>query len=334
MPDLIFDPPPSDVADLVAALSEACDQPVSSGGVPAKTTDSLLLATWNIREFGGYAPRWSSVETDRPKRDLRSLLCIASILERFDVIAIQELQADTGALRMVLSWLNRDFPARWRIVVSDVVRGTAGDRERLGYLFDSSRYDLDGLVGEIVIPPEDIGVTSDMLVHQFAKTPYAVSFRSVQDTSLAFVLITVHVIWGDRPELRPTEANRLAEWIKDWAASPHVWDPDIFALGDFNADRVTNPATGQSDPLYESFTEILTIPEKMNAFPRTIYASGKDKHYDMITWHEPSPGSFGLTYADCGYFDIDTVLRPHYDLGPDAFSFRISDHYPMWARFT
>ena len=334
MADSIFDPPPGHVLDLASALTEACDQPADAGGIPAKTHDAVLLATWNIREFGGYTPRWASTQRDTPKRDVRSLLCIASILERFDVIALQELQANVDALRVVLSWLNRDFPARWRIVISDVVRGTAGDRERLGYLFDSSRYDLDGLVGEIVIPPEDIGVTGDTLHHQFAKTPYAVSFRSVHDTTRAFVLITAHVIWGDRPELRPAEANRIAEWIKAWAASPHVWDPDIFALGDFNADRVTNPTTGQPDPMYESFAEILTIPDKMHAFPRTIFASGKNKHYDMITWHEPRPASFGLTYDDCGYFDIDTVLRPHYDLTPAAFSFRISDHYPMWARFT
>lgn len=330
----ILDPQPNDVVDVVAALNDACDQPSASGGIPTKADGALLLATWNIREFGRYTPRWVSIPGDSPTRDLRSLLCIASILERFDVIAIQELQDYTDALRVVLSWLNRNSRDRWRIVVSDVVRGTAGDRERLGYLFDSYRYHLDGLVGEIVIPPEDIHVGRDRLQQQFAKTPYAVSFRSVQDDSRAFVLVTVHIVWGDRPELRPAEANRLAEWIKDWAAAPNVWDPDIFALGDFNADRVINPATGQADPLYRSFVEILTIPDKMQAFPRTIFASGKNKHYDMITWHEPRPGTFGLTFDDCGYFDIDSVLRPSFGLSTTSFSFRVSDHYPMWARFT
>jgi len=41
-----------------------------------------------------------------------------------------------------------------------------------------------------------------------------------------------------------------------------------------------------------------------------------------------------LEFEDCGYFDIDTVLRPGYDMTAGSFSFRISDHYPMWARFT
>jgi endonuclease/exonuclease/phosphatase family metal-dependent hydrolase len=330
----ILDQPPGYVLDHVEHLAAAMGLPTDQGGVPPKDGNALLLATWNIREFGRFTPKWKTSSRDTPKRDLRSLLLIANILERFDVIAIQELQGYTDALQEVLRWLNRDRPARWRVVVTDVVRGHAGDSERLGYLFDSSRFDLDGLVGELVIPPEEIGnVTEERLGRQFAKTPYAVSFRSIQDTEFSFVLVTVHIVWGNDPALRAGEANRLATWIKDWAEAPHVWCPDIFALGDFNADRITN-LDGTVNPIYQPFADILTIPPKMNGFPRTIFDAGKDKHYDMITWHESSPSQFGLSFDDCGYFDIDTVLRPGYGLPRGSFSFRISDHYPMWARFT
>jgi endonuclease/exonuclease/phosphatase family metal-dependent hydrolase len=291
-----------------------------------------LIATWNLREFGRFTAKWTSAESDTPKRDLRSLLFIATILERFDVIALQELQGYTDALRQVLTWLNRERPARWRVVVSDVVRGEAGDEERLGYLFDSSRLDLDGLVGEIVIPPEEIGVSEARLDRQFAKTPYAVSFRS-HDGGLAFVLVTVHIVWGDNPALRSTEAIRLAEWIRDWAVEPNVWDPDILALGDFNADRITNP-DGSLNPVYAPFAEILTIPAEMNGFPRTIFGGGKDKHYDQITWYEKGPRGFSLTFEQCGYFDTTAALLAGYGLTQGQFSFRISDHYPLWARFT
>jgi len=46
------------------------------------------------------------------------------------------------------------------------------------------------------------------------------------------------------------------------------------------------------------------------------------------------PGRFSLTYSDCGYFDIKATLQPGYDMTAGQFSFRVSDHYPMWARFT
>ena len=323
----ILSPAPQYVSSLRSTLVAALDQPVDHGGVPAKDTRALLLATWNLREFGRYTNKWRSVTGDSPTRDVRSLLYIATILERFDVIALQELQGYTDALREVLSWLNRDRPSRWRIVVSDVVRGDAGDNERLGYLFDSSVYDLDGLVGEIVIPPEEVGLSTAALDRQFAKTPYCVSFRSVHDTDVAFVLTTVHVIWGSTSAAREAEANRVATWIQDWVSEPHVWDPDVFALGDFNIDRI-------DDPAYAPFRAILTIPIAMHEFPRTIFGGGKDKHYDQITWYEDQPGSFGLRYDTCGYFDIDTTLRPSYDLSASSFSFRISDHFPLWARFT
>lgn len=317
---------PQYVADHLAGLTAALEQPTSQGGVPAKDTRSLLLATWNLREFGRFTPKWRATSNDTPKRDLRSLLLIATILERFDVIALQELQGYTDALREVLRWLNRERPNRWRVVVSDVVRGDAGDDERLGYLFDSSVYDLDGLVGEIVIPPDEVQLTTARMKGQFAKTPYCASFRSVHDTSVAFVLNTVHVVWGKKTANREAEANRLAQWIEAWVKEPHVWDPDMFALGDFNADRITDPA-------YKPFADTLTIPPKMHTFPRTIFAGGKDKHYDQIAWYT-NQGSFGLNIDDCGYFDIDSVLRPGFDLTAGSFSFRISDHYPLWARFT
>lgn len=81
----------------------------------------------------------------------------------------------------------------------------------------------------------------------------------VQSTDMAFMLITVHLVWGSDPALRAAEANRLTQGIAEWATQPHVWDPDIFALGDFNADGVTN-LDGTVNPIYAPFAELLTIP--------------------------------------------------------------------------
>lgn len=111
MPTLL-DSPPGDVIDHVATLTAALDQSVGQGGVPPKGGEGVVIATWNVREFGRFTSKWRSVAGDNPTRDMRSLLLIATILERFDVIALQELQAYTQALREVLRWLNRDAPAR------------------------------------------------------------------------------------------------------------------------------------------------------------------------------------------------------------------------------
>jgi hypothetical protein len=50
--------------------------------VPRKTDRNLLVATWNIREFGGLTDKWRSTASDSPKRDLHSLACITEIVSR------------------------------------------------------------------------------------------------------------------------------------------------------------------------------------------------------------------------------------------------------------
>src|SRR5829696_10259252 len=97
----VTDQPPAEVLADLALLRSALDEEV-----PAKALDrNLLIATWNIRAFGGLTEKWESAEEDSPKRDLHSLLCIAEIVSRFDVIAEQEAKDNLKALRHMLKML-------------------------------------------------------------------------------------------------------------------------------------------------------------------------------------------------------------------------------------
>jgi hypothetical protein len=70
---------------------------------PSKQLDrNLLLGTWNLRSFGDLTEKWRSEEEDSPKRDLFDVRCIAEIVSRFDVVAIQEARGDLSALRAML----------------------------------------------------------------------------------------------------------------------------------------------------------------------------------------------------------------------------------------
>ena len=65
--------------------------------VPAKTVDpTLLLATWNIREFGG---------TKSGGREDEPLFYIAEIISRFDIVAVQEVRDDLDALDKLMEIL-------------------------------------------------------------------------------------------------------------------------------------------------------------------------------------------------------------------------------------
>jgi hypothetical protein len=94
----IIDPLPHDLAERLTRLSAALDE-----AIPARQLDrNLLVATWNVRAFGGVTEKWRSEPGDSPRRDLFDLRCIAEIVSRFDVVAIEEAREDLSALRLVL----------------------------------------------------------------------------------------------------------------------------------------------------------------------------------------------------------------------------------------
>src|SRR5215217_9316870 len=187
----ITDLPPDEVSADLATLRSALDDD-KNGGVPARALDrNLLIATWNIRAFGDLTEKWVSSEEDTPKRDLSSLLCIAEIISRFDVIAIQEARDNLKALRHLVHVLGPN----WGLSLTDVTEGAPGNGERMAFLFDTRRVVPSGLACEIVVPEEQLGpIDAGALRRQFARTPYAVSFRSGEKT---FVLVTLHVLYGE-----------------------------------------------------------------------------------------------------------------------------------------
>ena len=106
---------------------------------------------------------------------LRGPLAIGEIVRRFAVIALQEVKGDLRALRDLLKWLGPD----WAFLMTDTTLGAAGNSERMAFLFDRRRVEPSGLACELVVPEEWFNeIAPDALRRQFARTPYAVSFRS------------------------------------------------------------------------------------------------------------------------------------------------------------
>jgi endonuclease/exonuclease/phosphatase family metal-dependent hydrolase len=318
------EPPPEEVAADLVRLRTALDEEV-----PAKALDrNLLIATWNVRAFGDLTEKWESDEEDTPKRDLHSLLSIAEIVSRFDVVALQEAREDLKALRHLLKLLGPD----WGLSLTDVTEGAPGNGERMAFLFDSRRVVPSGLACEIVVPEEQLGsIEPGALRRQFARTPYAVSFRAGTKT---FVLVTLHVLYGEREEERLPELTAIADWLADWARDVNGWDHNLIALGDFNIDR-------RGDPLHDAFVSTgLDIPAGLQDVPRTIFADpGRpelDKFYDQIAWFTGRNGApaLSLRYSRGGFFDFMRSALTNRGLTKAQLSWRISDHYPLWAEFS
>ena len=316
-------PPPPVLADLESLKADLDTK------IPSKLTDeNLLIATWNIRSFGSLTRKWTSDANDSPKRDIRGLRAIIEIVSRFDVVAIQEVMGNLRALREMMKFLGDD----WAFLMTDITLGDAGNKERMAYLFDRRRVQPSGLACELVIPPEwSQEIDENALVKQFARTPYAVSFRAHNTT---FILVTLHVLYGDEAAEREPELRAIAKWMSDWAKRSSKWHHNFMVLGDFNIDR-------KGDLLWDAFTSTgLTVPDDLHDVPRTIFAkegkSNLEKFYDQIAWFTESSGAprLSIPYLKSGSFDFIPHVYGDQDLSKYSVSFRISDHYPLWAEFS
>ena len=314
----ITDLPPANVAEEIQHLNNYRDEQI-----PSKELDkNVLIATWNIRSFGGLTEKWEADEDDSPKRDLHSLLLIKQIVQRFDIIAIQEVKGNLKALRHMLKIMGE----HWSFILTDVSRGTEGNDERLAFLFDTRKVKLSGLACELVVPNEEVEeVSEDAFQRQFVRTPYAVGFKVGGKT---FILVTLHVLYGDNASARVPELKAIAEWLRDWSKDMHSFDQSLITLGDFNIDR-------RGDARYEAFASTgLKVPDDLHNIRRMIY-TGSTKFYDQIAWFEDENNvdQLSINYIKGGTFDFAPFALRDRNLSGAQLSWRISDHLPLWAEF-
>lgn len=59
-------------------------------GHPVRDDTNRLVPTWIVRAFGGATNMWAAGPRDSHKRDSHAVACIAEVISRFDVIALQE----------------------------------------------------------------------------------------------------------------------------------------------------------------------------------------------------------------------------------------------------
>jgi exonuclease III len=281
------------------------------------TDRNLLVATWNLRALGGLQHRWDET-ADSPNRNLRGLAIVAEVVRRFDIVALQEVRRDTGALRTLLNqFLGQD----WGLLMSDVSEGRRGNAERLAYVYDRRRATPSGLAGEIVIPPPDEGGDPP---EQFDRTPYVVGFRA---GPVHVSLLTSHIRYGEAPLERRPELERLAtytaRYIRDKATDASAEERNLVVLGDFNIDR-----RRLEDPLFGAFVETgLVVPDELLDVRSSTGAAVK--HYDQIAWFI---GALDLPYRGrAGVVEFQDAVYP--ELTRAEMSWRVSDHLPLWVEF-
>ena len=128
--------------------------------IPARKNDkNLLVASWNIKEFGHTKQRLPE-----------AYFYIAEIISHFDLVVVQEVKSTLKDLSIVMRLLGSE----WDYLVSDITSGTDGNSERSAYIFNSKRVKLSGIAGELVLWDE---ITADTDLKQLKRSPYLTGFR-------------------------------------------------------------------------------------------------------------------------------------------------------------
>jgi endonuclease/exonuclease/phosphatase family metal-dependent hydrolase len=296
-------------------------------------TATLLLATWNIREFGRNAKCGP--------RTAESLLYIAEIVSHFDIVAVQEVHQNLKDLKHVLELLGDS----WNYLVTDVTEGRSGNEERIAFLYDTRKVRFDHLAGEVTLPEK-----KGKPVRQSARSPFICAFQAGWRR---FTLCSVHIYYGTK---NPNDPRRVAEIssIADLLAarnerrlnSPDGEPDTVILLGDFN---IFNQSGDETSKALEKAGFI--VPKEITKIPggRNL---ARDKYYDQIAFLHPK-GNLRSTKR-AGVFDFRQMIYRDGDheryatemalcdaerysnaKSPAAYyknwlTFQISDHLPLW----
>jgi hypothetical protein len=158
-------------------------------GIPERNlSDTLLLASWNIREFDS---------TKYGVRGRGPIFYIAEIVDCFDLVAVQGVRDDLTALNQLMRYLG----GWWKYMLTDVTEGAPSNRERMAFLYDSRKIRFGGLVGETVVP----AVKKLEPARQLARTPFVVR---LQAGWFRFTICMTHILYG---KAKAEATNRLEE---------------------------------------------------------------------------------------------------------------------------
>lgn len=109
----------------------------NSRSTPIKGS-SVKIATWNIREFGGNSYGGRSFE---------EIYYMAEIISHFDLIALQEVRSNLKELKELLRYLGPN----WDFIATDVTDGSAGNKERMVFVFNNDEVYFKNIAGELTL---------------------------------------------------------------------------------------------------------------------------------------------------------------------------------------
>ncbi|MHC4252710.1 MAG: endonuclease/exonuclease/phosphatase family protein [Planctomycetota bacterium] len=311
--------PPSELARVSERL-EALDQQLLAD-VAQRQDDNILLATWNVRYLGRQDSRLAE-----------SIHYIARIISAFDIVAIQEVQQDTTDLERLSTLLGDD----WRLILGEVSQGTVGNHERTAFFYYEPRVISTGHSGSVVLPPQALVLGE----HQFARVPHIASFET--RSGFRLTLCNARLYYGGTRDVprRVAEAEALAKYLNNRAASRSAEVENLVVLGDLQVRRLGDPvyrAFADNGFAHPSELEVPTMVLGEFYYARMFFQFRRDRF--RLAFGSRKAGALDWSKSVFRDADVGTYSRLWFGAGDpsDAREYRIkttlqiSDHLPLWV---
>lgn len=282
--------PPSGIATSLPT-SPAAGLPVSPNttSMPERQAGTILIGSFNMQRLGPskLADSWVMEK-------------FATIIRRFDVIALQEITSkDQRTLPQLLEYVNAGG-GRYSYAISPRIgREATGYYEQYAYVFDTNR--VRGGDKFCYVVQDD----ADMLHRE----PFVGRFETISnDQSFSFTLINIHT---DPDEIK-TELDVLADVFVNVRQFEYPED-DVILLGDLNAAPAQFQKLGRIPGFAPLIQGVPTNTRKSNTIDNFVLDRQAVREFTGRAGVLDMEQLFQIQMADAG---------------------RISDHQPIWAEFT
>lgn len=263
-------------ATLQATLLLIC---VALVAMPA--TASVRIASWNLKHLG-----WHN------GKDLNA---VASVIERFDLVAIQEVMKPAEAKRLA-SIVSRESGDPWGVTVSHTV-GDNSYKESYAFLWRKTAVTNDGGTTLYLDPG-----------NHFAREPLSSQFTAtVNGEPIHLTLATVHITYGHHKSDRRDEIRYLDDY---WQWLGQTFEGKRILMGDFNMTP--------DDASWQAFDRM--AKPSITTGASTLSRHGYAHLYDNI-WTDGS-----LSITEHGIADYPRWLG----LDHEAADATVTDHAPVY----
>lgn len=333
--------------DEIKAIQELQNKEIPYGIAKPKK-NQLLIGSWNIANF------------DVQKRTKDCYKLISEIIKPFDLLAVQEVNANMNGLNHIMTSLKNTHAC----VFSD----TGGNAERMTYIYKPNRVKLLNHIGELSIPPSNRkSLKFDGKSVKFRGYDRPAYIASWKFNSTIFTTYNSHIYYGSSSKKsesfkqRVLEVYSLTSWVENLLKKEknELFSHNILLLGDFNVPRME-----KTDAVYkrlkrkyltplryhehiekgsviDSDSTIANDAKKLkNQKIKTGSNINNDAHYDQLVVSEPFSKKIKVSEDHkAQIFAWDNVVFKKLYNSKTHVQFRayakwaISDHRVIWSLF-